>query len=245
MRQDIDLILNDWEYKPNIVQARLVEARDGRQVIQMRIDLGVLQLEITERPDGTRPHGHSTYFAYLKEQARLARQSGENFLMTEEQCLEADREFVQYYHRRICWLALRHYARAIQDADHTLQFMDFVKNNSPSDEYTYAHEQYRGFVLFQRTQAAAAMQVEKEKPEAAIDEVRNGLNRIRDFFAAYDQEEAMEEDGMVQHLRRIETTLREQFHISATLEEQLEEAVANEDYEKAAQLRDQLRKRRN
>src|SRR5205807_8100917 len=32
-------------------------------------------------------------------------------------------------------------------ADHTLAFMDFVRDHSPNEEYTEAHEQYRGFVL--------------------------------------------------------------------------------------------------
>ena len=54
----------------------------------------------------------------------------------------------------------------------------------------------------------------------------------------------MEEDGMVQHLRKMEATLREQFNIGPTLQEQLEQAVANEDYELAAKLRDALKRRK-
>src|SRR5205807_535380 len=186
------------------------------QVIQMRVDLGVLQLETNGRPDGSQPHGHDTYYEYLQEQARMGARGKHGFALSEEQCQEADREFVQFYHRRICWLALRNYTRAIQDAEHTLAFMDFVKKHSPSEDYTQAHEQYRGFVLFQRTQAAAALQVEQNKPEGAVDEVRAGLEQIREFFAAYEMEEQMEEDGMVQHLRGIEKSLREQYDIGET-----------------------------
>src|SRR5207244_3627750 len=160
-------------------QARLVQAHDGRQGIQLRIDLGALQLETTGRPDGAQPHGHSTYFEYLQEQARLSRKAGRNFALSEEQCQDADREFLQFYHRRMCWLALRQYSRAIRDADHTLAFMDFVKRHAPSKEYLEAHEQYRGFVLFQRTQAAAALQVENNAPEEAINELRQGLEQLR------------------------------------------------------------------
>ena len=243
MNQDIDFILQDWECKPGMVQARLVQTHTGRQVIQMRIDLGVLQIETSSRPDGTRPHGCPTYFAYLQEQERMARKSEQVFVLSEEQCQEANREFVQFYHRRICWLALRNYVRALADADHTLAFMDFVVQHAPNDEYRQAHEQYRGFVLFQRTQAAAAFQVEKENPEGAIDEIHHGLDLLRAFFAAYELEEHMEEDGMVQHLRKIEANLRQQYKIDATLKEQLAQAVAEEDYEKAAQLRDTLRKK--
>ena len=46
--------------------------------------------------------------------------------------------------------------------DHTIAFMDFVRDHSPSDEYTQAHEQYRGFVLFHRTQAATSLAMERD-----------------------------------------------------------------------------------
>ena len=71
-----------------------------------------------------------------------------------EQCREADREFVQYYHRRLCWLAMREFSKAMHDADHTLLLMDFCRDHSPDEEWTMSHEQYRPFVLFHRTQAA-------------------------------------------------------------------------------------------
>src|SRR5947209_3911254 len=111
MSQDIDAAMRGWDFKPGVVQARLVQAGSGRQVIQMRVDLGVLQMETRDRPDGTRPQGAATYFDYLRQQARVAGPVGQSFVLSEEQCLEADREFVQFYHRRICWLALRNFAR--------------------------------------------------------------------------------------------------------------------------------------
>jgi hypothetical protein len=244
VNQDIDYVMEGWDYKPGMVQARLVQARGGRQVIQMRVDLGILQIETSGKPDGTKPHGQATYLAYMQEQARVAGKNDGTFLLSEEQCQEADQEFLQYYHRRICWLALRNYARAMADADHTLALMDFVKEHSPSDEYLQAHEQYRGFVLFQRTQAAAALHVEKGSPENAVDELRAGLDKLREFFAAFEMEEEMEEDGMVQHLRKVEHQLREEYKIDATLQEQLEKAIADEDYEKAARLRDELKQKK-
>jgi hypothetical protein len=243
MSQDIDAALRGWKFKPGVVQARLVQADKDRQVIQMRVDLGILQLETQDRPDGARPSGHATFFDYLKQQARAADRAGRPFVLTEQQCLEADREFVQFYHRRISWLALRNFDRAVADADHTLAFMDFVRDHSPAEEYTQAHEQYRGFVLFQRTQAAAAQAIEKEHAEVAIDEIQAGLEKIRAFFTAFDAEEQMEEDAMVRQLRKMEKSIRDMHGIEATLHEQLNEAVAREDYEAAARLRDALKRR--
>jgi hypothetical protein len=244
MSQDIDAAVKGWDFKPGVVQARQVQASDGRQVIQMRVDLGLLQIETSNRPDGTRPHGYATYFDYLRQQARVADRAGQSFVLSEEHCEEADREFIQYYHRRICWLALRNYAQAIADADHTLAFMSFVRDHSPNEEYAQAHEQYRGFVLFHRTQAKAALAVEKDDPEEALDAIHEGLEKLRAFFTEYGAEEHMEEDGMVQQLRKMDRSLRKLHNIEATLQEQLDEAVAKEQYETAARLRDELRRRR-
>ena len=131
---------------------------------------------------------------------------------------------------------------AVEDADHTLSLMDFVRDHSPSDEYTAAHERYRGFVIFHRTQAAAAHAAEAGDPRAAVEAVRDGLGRLREFFAAHEVEEQMEEDGMVRQLRQLETALRERHRVGPTLQEQLELAVAEERYEEAARLRDALRR---
>jgi hypothetical protein len=242
MSQDIDAVLRDWDYRPGVVQARITKAGDGRQIIQMRIDLGMLQLETVDRPDGTRPHGLPTYYQYLQHEADGAARRGESFRLSDENCSEADREFVQFYHRRLCWLALHDFEKAALDADHTLAFMDFIKDHSPGDEFTQAHEQYRGFVLFQRTQARA-MAVEKQNPEAAVDEIMAGIDRLRAFFAAYGIDDQFEENGMVQQLRKMERSLRQVHDIEATLQEQLQRAVANEEYEAAAKIRDALRRR--
>jgi hypothetical protein len=244
MGQDIDKVLRGWDYTPTLVQARLVDASDGRQVLQLRVELGIYQMELSGRPDGTQPHGFPTYFAYLKDQAAKHRRRDEPFRLNETQALDADREFMQFYHRRICWLALRDYAHAIADADHNLAFMDFVKAHSPGEEYTLSHEQYRGFVLFHRTQAAAALALEQKNPEKAIDEIQAGLERIRAFFTEYGLEERMDEDTMVQDLRQKQELIRKQHNIEVTLREQLDQAVATEDYERAAKIRDALRRRK-
>ena len=245
MSQDIDAALHGWDCKPGIVQTRMVQTREGRQVIQMRVDLGILQMETVGRPDGTRPHGCTTYFDYLRQQAQIADRAGQPFLLSEEQCEEADREFLQYYQRRICWLAQGNFPQAIADADHTLAFMDFIKEHAPNQEYAQAHERYRGFVLFHRTKASVALAVEQGDPERAIDTLHAGLEQLRLFFAAFDAEEQMEEDPMVQQLKKLDRSLRQQHNIAATLQEQLAEAVANEQYETAALLRDKLRKRQS
>lgn len=239
-RRNIDSILKNWPFVPGEVNARTAKASDGRTVLQMRVDLGLLQMEVTHRPDGERPNGYDTYFDYLKN---LALEAGGDFELDDDQCSEADREFLQFYHRRICWLELQEFRRAVLDADHTLDFMDFVRDHSPSEEWTLNHEQYRPFVIFQRTQAVALAELDETGPEGAVEEINGGLQRLRAVFSQHDVEEAYDEDEFVIRLRDLRESIREHYDVGKTLRERLAEAVAAEEYELAAKLRDELAKR--
>ena len=240
--EHIDDLLRNWPYDPYSLCVRIASGSDGRDVLQLRIDMGVLQLEMEGRPDGVRPEGYETYLDYLIQETL---HSGGEFVMDEEQCTEVDREFVQYYHRRICWLRLQNYQRAVEDADHTLALMDFCKGHSSDEQWTLSHEQYRPFVMFHRMQAAALVKLENEGPEAAIHEVNRGLDQLRAVFAEHEVEEQFEEDELVARLMDFRETLRRQHQVGRTLHEQLADAVAAEEYELAARIRDELARRRS
>jgi hypothetical protein len=236
--RDIDTLLKHWEFQPGEVNARLLRARDGREVLQMRVDMGVLQLETELRPDGTKPHGAETYYDYLVGEAI---REGDAFRLSKQQCSEADREFVQFYQRRLCWLSLREYRRAARDADHSLAFMDFVREHSPDEEWTLSHEQYRPFVLFHRVQAGALAALEDGGAEPAIREINAGLGRFRELFDRYGAGEQYAEDELVRRLEQMRESVRKKYEVGPTLDEQLAEAVRAEDYELAARIRDQIR----
>ena len=169
---------------------------------------------------------------------------GDSFELSSAQCTSADREFLQYYHRRICWLALREFRRAVRDADHTLAFMDFVRAHSSDEQWVLSHEQYRPYVLFHRTQASVLAKLEEVGAEAALQELNQGLCRFRDLFAEYDAEEQFGDDEMVQRLQELKDALRNQYHLKPSLEERLADAVAAEQYELAARLRDEMTRKR-
>jgi hypothetical protein len=250
-QKDIDYILNQWPFDPQAINVRRLELAQ-RQVLQMRVDMGVLQLETEGRPDGHSFEGQKTYFDFLQQRSDT---SASDLEFNDDVCLEIDREFVQFYHRRVCWLQLKEFGRAVKDADHTLRLMDFCKTHSPDDQWTVSHEQYRPFVLYHRTQAAALSHLnsedeeddlttsDREAVEQAIEEVNDGLEQMRGLFIEYDALEQYEEDDLVVRLRELREGLRDKYEIGMTLNEQLGAAVANEDYELAARLRDELSKR--
>jgi excinuclease UvrABC helicase subunit UvrB len=106
-----------------------------------------------------------------------------------------------------------------------------------------SHEQYRPFILFHRTQAAALAALEDNGPEAAIEQINQGLNRMREFFVEHEADEQFDEDELVSRLDQLRESLRDHYHVGKTLGEQLAEAVASEQYELAARLRDEIARR--
>tara|TARA_B100000945_G_C20408112_1_gene611153 strand:- start:1492 stop:2223 length:732 start_codon:yes stop_codon:yes gene_type:complete len=236
--RNITDILENWGYDSQSIRARVVAGQNGNaDVLQMRVEMGIIQMETEGRPDGYRPEGFATYLDFLLQE-EIAR--SDKWTLDEEQCVEVDREFMQFYQRRISWLSIKEYERVICDADHTLALMDFCKRHSPDDGWTIVHEQYRPFVLFHRTQAAAYQQLNETTPQAAIECINEGLNTIRSIFAEHELEEHFEEDELVTQLRDIRESLRTEYGVGKTLHEQLAEAIAREQYERAAEIRDKL-----
>ncbi len=238
--QNIDVILRDWPYDPSAVSVRLTDGDDGREVIQMRVEMGVLQLETAGRPDGERPEKCDTYFDHLIKE-EIAR--GEEFALSEDECIECDREFVQFYHRRVCWLALQQYNRSVVDADHTLGLMDLCRRHAPDEDWALSHEQSRPFVMYHRIQAGAMAHIVDDNAESAIQAINSGLDSLRDVFAEQGLDDHYEDDELVARLVELREQLRDQFDIGKTLQERLAEAVAAEQYELAANLRDEMANR--
>src|SRR5437764_13166916 len=99
MSLDLNTILKDWPHENGNVKVRRIAGRDGREKLQLRVDLGVLQMEMTGRPDGRRPHNCESLLEYYQKRAARAGQKSETYELTPEQCAELQQEGIQYYHR--------------------------------------------------------------------------------------------------------------------------------------------------
>ncbi len=235
--QHLDHLLANWAFAPGQVLVRQLQGEDGRELLQMRIDMGILQMESKGRPDGVMPEGFETYYDYL---VSLAFEEGEGFQLDDVRCTQIDREFYQYYHRRICWLTLKKYAEAIEDAQHTLSLMDFSTFHAPDPEWSMLHEQYRPFVMFHKIQASALLDLEGNDPHAATETIDKGLQLLAEVFEKHDATEHFEEDGFVLKLREMRESIIEHYELGPSLAEQLAEAITAEQYELAAELRDRM-----
>lgn len=247
MHEDISDLLKGWRYDPHALSVRLIQGKDGRPKVQMRIDLGLLQMEMDGRPDGERPYGYESLLEYhlarLEEHQRLYG-SDEGFFLTSEECQELIREAYQYYHRYLSLFHLEDFARAARDTARNLRVFDLLKRYAQTEEDRYALEVYRPYVIMMNTKSRAALRLREGDFQGALVVVEEGIGAIRDFFHDLGHPELMAQSRELRILEDLAEQLRPLSPVER-LERALQEALKQEDYERAAQLRDELRRLRH
>ena len=259
MKFNISRLLDTWEYKPGQVLVRRFKTKAGAQIIQLRLDLGVLQMNAAGRPDGKRPLGHESLFHHFVSQLEKHRAahegSDEEFVVTSEDCARLQQEAIQYHHRYICLYQLGDYPAVVSDAERNLEVFDFVDEFAETDELSWALQQFRPQLLLMLTRAKGMMALEKKEFAATAREVENGIAMIREFYNAFERSDLAEHSGEIASLEQWLENLRtnngkrgekpEGEPLALTerqkLERALQDAVSREDYEQAARVRDALR----
>jgi hypothetical protein len=244
---DISHLLDDWDYQPGQVIVRRFKAKDGREKIQLRVDLGLLQMCVEGRPDGKRPFGYPSLLEYYR--GRLHKYVGahagsdEGFKLEPEDCSRLQLEALQYHHRYICLLQLEDYAGVVRDAERNLAVFDFVNKHAANEELAWSLQQFRPQLLMVLTRARAAQALEAKDHALAIQQIEEGLEQIRAFCQEHGRSEAAETSGEVQSLESWLEEIRAKRPLSRRekLERALREAINSEDYERAAKVRDELR----
>ncbi len=254
MSRDISRILDDWQFDPDEVKVRIVHGTDGREKLQMRVDLGVLQMELDGRPDGSEPDGAPSWLDHYERQRRAheeAHPDSAPYVLDEEACARLWREGVQYYHR---YLALWHLGRCdlcARDTARNLRLFAFVRAHSPDERTTLQFDQWRPYVTMMHARAIASPLVERGRFGDAFRAIDEGIDAIRDFLDAYGQSHRVDECAELVSLERwreelldrvSEDDLSEPEVAAEALRRRLEEAVAAEQFEEAARLRDEIRR---
>jgi len=181
--RDISRILESWEYQPDTLIIRNIAGEDGKEKIQIRVNLGILQMETEGRPDGKDLHGAESMLDYYKSLTKeLKENGGGNFILTEEDMEELDDELMQYYHRRVCFFALGDYSRARKDAEHNLELMSVIREHCLDTDYIESHERFRPFVIMESARAAGLQSISMGDYATAMKHVGNAINMIEKFY---------------------------------------------------------------
>lgn len=246
MDYDISSILEQWHHKPGQVTVRRVVGRDGRPKIQMRLDLGLLQMEAAGRPDGHQPHGCESLLAY--HQGRLDRYREGNgvevgFELSRAQCKALREEAVMYYYRYLSSFILGEYQQVVLDTARNLQTMDMCLKFASRKADRFALEQYRPYVLMMNTRSRVQLAVDENRLDEAMHSCQQGINQITEFFRKMNRPELAQQCSELAILESLSEDIKRKLPADPAqiLQANLVQALEHEQYEKAAELRDKLR----
>jgi UvrB/uvrC motif len=247
--RDITPVLNGWEYEPGTINVRKVSGLDGTPKLQMRLDLGLLQMEVTGRPDGDRPFGRESLLDYYEEQLneyKLAHGNEMGFHLDGEICQALREEAVMYYHRYLSLFVLEDFPGVVRDTARNLRVLDLCGKYADDEEDRLILEQYRPYVIMMNARAKGSIELQAKQFGEAMKTIDKALEQIRKFYERFGQEEAYPRSNEVRVLKRFQREIQKKLPVDPMqrLRRRLDRAVKEERYEEAAKLRDQIESRR-
>jgi hypothetical protein len=254
--KDLTAILEGWQHDPDRFSVRIIQGEDGRDKIQVRLDLGVLQMEIDGRPDGHKPEQMESWLEVFRKRQQehdAAHPDGAPFQLSRDDCQLLLREAVQYYHRYLSFWHLERYELCARDTSRNLKLFAFVREFASKDQDRLLFDQYRPYVTMMHAKAVATPLLELQQFDAAIQVIEAGIASIERFLSDYGQSERADRCGELTHLQRWrDQILAHKPALPAPppdpidqLRADLQQAIAEENFEEAARLRDELRRHSN
>lgn len=246
MSLDLSKMLQDWPYEPGKLNVRLIEGDDGESRIQMRLDLGVLQMHTEGRPDGARPRGFESLLDYheaRQDDHQAENHSHQGFVLSGDDCRELREEAVQYYHRYMALLVLEDFEGVVRDTTRNLRVLDLCAKHAETEADRQALEPFRAYITMMRARALASQALKDNEPKAALHAIDEGLDALRQHFVDSGNDGAFDASSEVQLLRGMREALVPKLPVSqkAELNRRLEAALKEENYELAAILRDEIK----
>ncbi len=250
MNLDISHLLSRWDYRPGEVMVRKIKGKDGRIKLQLRVDLGILQMETEGRPDGKKPNGFPTFYDFLLRRLddHVAEHGSEDtFQLTAEQCTRLHLEALQFHHRYICLLQLDEHDSVERDCMRNLAVFDFVARYAESPDLAWSLQQFRPQSILLLTRARATPFLKRKQTTKGISEIEAGIQMLEEFYQDMERPDLRDHSMEIESLQgwlseiRTLTPSRRRTSRRERLENLLSEAVRKEDYEEAARVRDQIR----
>lgn len=169
--------------------------------------------------------------------------SGAEFVLSEDDCRELREEALQFYHRYVCLMVLEDFEGVVRDTSRNLRVLDLCAKYAETESDRAVLEQVRPYIVMMRTRALASQALADNEPKAAMFAINEGLSALRDYYADNEALGSFDQSTEVQILKGMRDALTPKLPVSqkAELRQRLQAALAQENYELAAILRDELR----
>lgn len=242
MSLDLNDLLREWPHEPGKLKVRKILGTDGKEKIQLRIDLGLIQMETSGRPDGQRPHNCESLFEWHVGRARRTEKRGGSYTLSPEDVSDVQHESIQYYHRYISLFQLGDYAGVLRDTQRNLDLFEFVDAHAPA-ELSEMIEQHTPYVLMMNTRAKASIEIEREDFARAVRIIQRGMAKIRAFYEKNGVSESADASPEVSFLAEWLEDVQGRQPLSKLekMRREMDRAIETEAYERAAELRDAIR----
>jgi hypothetical protein len=258
MSQDLSTLLNEWPYDPEH-SIRIVTAEDGRAVMQVRLPLGIEQYELQGRPDGARPFDRETVVQAFEE--RLSHYveehgSDEGFTIDHDDAVMLQNEGVLFYYRYLLLFQSNDFERTARDTEHNLRLCRLLERYCPDEDDRNAVLQFKPYILRMNAMARAMTAVKQGMGAVARQILEGGIAEIDGLEDIDSPAFRFEKVRSANYLRSTLSRLadgeldvdgestgggEEEWGEVTALEQELEQAVEEENYERAATLRDRIR----
>ena len=242
---DITQALRGWTFEPGQVNVRLIRGNDGKPKLQLRLDLGLLQMELDGRPDGKRPHRAKSELEFQTRKLHSHQQrtgSDAGFALAPRDCALLREESAMFYHRYLSLFVLEQYEAVIRDTQHNLDVLDLCGKYGKSDYDRRCLEQYRPYIVMMNVRAKACEALRQNFVQTAVAYLRGGIKQIAHLVPREDRRKFLRQSNEARILLDMLRQIRAQLPADPreVLKKRLREAVRGEKYEEAATLRDQL-----
>ena len=246
MKDMVDLreLLESWPYDPED-NVRKLRAQDGREVLQVRLPLGLEQYELDGRPDGSRPHGKESLLEYHLDRLEQAKTAGkeDTFGLSHDECDELFAEGTLYYFRYLHCFQVKEWQRTMRDTRRNLRLFDFVHQHAELEEDQLYLEQWRPYILRMNAAAHAMFELEAGEHSQAIAHLNAAARQIETLPEIDDETFQYERQRSLEALREMAEQIDKVKPLSEleSLERQLGDAIEKQAFERAAELRDRIR----
>ena len=166
---------------------RKIVGSDGREKVQLRLDLGLIQMEMNGRPDGTRPKNCESLLVYHQKRATAAEDNSETYKLSADDCGELQQEGIQYYHRYLSLFQLEDFPAVARDTQRNLDLFAFVRAHTDREDIIWAFDQFIPYVQMMLTRAKASIELARNRHEAALREIDHGRETIITFYNEHEQ----------------------------------------------------------
>lgn len=222
-------MLSQWPYQPGKVLARVVSCENGDERLQVRVELGILQMELSGHPEGV-----SSLYESMQDDASA---------LDGPTCRALQREAALYAYRAFILSVLERHAGVVTDMTRNLEVMSRIIQLAEDDHDRVRARSLSVQFLMIQARSRAAFAASRGDFALARRSLESDMEEIRGALRLSDRGGDIEATPEIQFLKgmrdmfvpRLPSSQRQE------MEERLAAAIDAENYELAAILRNEIR----